>query len=510
MTSNRLSDYRGLAPLICGLALMRFGSIVANYGSYRYTDVNLITDGSNLAGLSLLALPILLLALRQAKLPDKALSCLMIASVALQGLTLLGLILLNLSKAPPHSLYPVFNILHIVGSTGAMFYWVRQTLGSSTPLVVLTAFAAMLISEPLTLVATYLTEVQALGLAAFAVLLQYPCLWACRQPRIAASLQSMQSVGGFAFERRVMESRPILVVMFVGFALTGLCLGFLRGYPAGQSIAFTDTTRLLQALLTIGVEGFIILIALRGRSWLLIATMWAFLQILISLALVSYAVFPGMLDIGAIFITTANAFMTAFAFYLYALFMNCFGRFDPYVYAFPIRVTWLFARAFARLFLLSLPFVSNNTVLIISLVGFILLTTAQIVFLVFFNRLQNERGAPWQGAAIEEGLPEHKQKSATDALPSSMSRLPLRMGVRKIGEQFLLSEREIDVLVLFAMGHKQKKVAEALYISPGTVHAHIKRIYRKTGFHSRQDVLDYIKQYVRVEQNEGTERGHSL
>jgi DNA-binding NarL/FixJ family response regulator len=60
------------------------------------------------------------------------------------------------------------------------------------------------------------------------------------------------------------------------------------------------------------------------------------------------------------------------------------------------------------------------------------------------------------------------------------------------------------------MGHKQKKVAEALYISPGTVHAHIKRIYRKTGFHSRQDVLDYIKQYVRVEQNEGAERGHSL
>ena len=40
------------------------------------------------------------------------------------------------------------------------------------------------------------------------------------------------------------------------------------------------------------------------------------------------------------------------------------------------------------------------------------------------------------------------------------------------------------------------KAAEELYITPGTAHAHIKRIYAKTGLHSRQEILDYMQQYT--------------
>ena len=42
----------------------------------------------------------------------------------------------------------------------------------------------------------------------------------------------------------------------------------------------------------------------------------------------------------------------------------------------------------------------------------------------------------------------------------------------------------------------QKRVAEELYISPSTAHAHIKRIYAKTGLHSRQEILDFMDQYT--------------
>ena len=38
----------------------------------------------------------------------------------------------------------------------------------------------------------------------------------------------------------------------------------------------------------------------------------------------------------------------------------------------------------------------------------------------------------------------------------------------------------------------QKKVAEALYITPATAHSHIKRIYSKCGLHSRQEILEYL------------------
>ena len=35
-----------------------------------------------------------------------------------------------------------------------------------------------------------------------------------------------------------------------------------------------------------------------------------------------------------------------------------------------------------------------------------------------------------------------------------------------------------------------------MFITQGTAHAHIKRIYAKTGLHSRQEILDYLEQYA--------------
>ncbi len=68
----------------------------------------------------------------------------------------------------------------------------------------------------------------------------------------------------------------------------------------------------------------------------------------------------------------------------------------------------------------------------------------------------------------------------------------VRGRVRAMGEQFLLSDREVDVLALYAMGYTQKKVAEELFITPATAHTHIKRIYAKCGMHSRQEILEYL------------------
>ena len=51
------------------------------------------------------------------------------------------------------------------------------------------------------------------------------------------------------------------------------------------------------------------------------------------------------------------------------------------------------------------------------------------------------------------------------------------------------------MLALYASGMTQKRVAEELHISQTTAHTHIGRIYTKTGLHSRQEILDYFKQY---------------
>ena len=78
--------------------------------------------------------------------------------------------------------------------------------------------------------------------------------------------------------------------------------------------------------------------------------------------------------------------------------------------------------------------------------------------------------------------------------PSTMGELSdsMRRNVERMGEHFLLTSREMDVLTLYALGHTQKKVAEELFITPATAHSHIKRIYSKCGMHSRQEILEYL------------------
>ncbi len=79
--------------------------------------------------------------------------------------------------------------------------------------------------------------------------------------------------------------------------------------------------------------------------------------------------------------------------------------------------------------------------------------------------------------------------------PAALGQSDFGQAVETLGQQFMISEREIEVLTLYALGYTQKRVAEELHISQGTAHTHIKRIYAKTGFHSRQDVIDFLNEY---------------
>ncbi|HEX7525292.1 MAG TPA: helix-turn-helix transcriptional regulator, partial [Gaiellaceae bacterium] len=49
----------------------------------------------------------------------------------------------------------------------------------------------------------------------------------------------------------------------------------------------------------------------------------------------------------------------------------------------------------------------------------------------------------------------------------------------------LLTEREAEVLLHVAEGMRNREIAEALWIAPGTVRKHLDNIYAKLGVHSR-------------------------
>ena len=90
-----------------------------------------------------------------------------------------------------------------------------------------------------------------------------------------------------------------------------------------------------------------------------------------------------------------------------------------------------------------------------------------------------------------QNAPQPQPQSAAD------TRLQAMQGsIGELGRQFLLSPREMEVLTLYALGYTQKRVANELFITESTAHAHIKHIYEKTGMHSRQEIIDYLECYT--------------
>jgi HD-GYP domain-containing protein (c-di-GMP phosphodiesterase class II) len=58
-----------------------------------------------------------------------------------------------------------------------------------------------------------------------------------------------------------------------------------------------------------------------------------------------------------------------------------------------------------------------------------------------------------------------------------------------------LSDREVQVLRLLARGNTRKEIAEALFISPSTVHTHTLHVYEKTGVSTRAGVALFAMEH---------------
>ncbi len=64
---------------------------------------------------------------------------------------------------------------------------------------------------------------------------------------------------------------------------------------------------------------------------------------------------------------------------------------------------------------------------------------------------------------------------------------------KDIADRFHLTAREEEVLRLVPSGYTYKKIGAILFISSNTVLCHMKSIYRKTGSHGKQELIDLIE-----------------
>lgn len=89
--------------------------------------------------------------------------------------------------------------------------------------------------------------------------------------------------------------------------------------------------------------------------------------------------------------------------------------------------------------------------------------------------------------AFAQSLPEE-----TEGDPRAIDDI-LEIGVGIIANENGLTRREREVLGYLARGRSARYIAEDLVISENTVWAHVKRIYAKTGVHTKQELMSAVE-----------------
>lgn len=498
-----IARHKPLAWSILGLAFCRAGLIVGSYGSYRHSDEGVFSDGVMLVALAVLAVLWLLIAITKCHLSRQVVRRIAFASIILEALslTMTGALVIGppeMNVARNHFLASTFCTL---GGLACMSYWLRRARNCTAITAVIYAFGALFVSELLIFTSIFMENGISYFYAAVLVLLQFPCILLARTKPLACDIKTISSENDFFnFTKNTMTSKVFLATICVSIGVLACADGFLRGYPDGLPIAFRATTRFADLVLILAFCVAIIVFTCRQHHRVMTVGIFVTMEALACIALLCYSAWPDALDIGAIFTTNLNALLVGFSWYIILAFMS-YGWRCPYYYAIAGWIVWLGCRGIARITLINVTAVSQNDLLMLAAVFTMIVISTQVAFVNFLNvrkfeavpeeELTHQQKAVQTSPVVKiMGLDDHHE-SLADVRQATM-----RHNAEEVGKQFLLSEREVEVLSLYALGWTQKRVAEELFISPGTAHAHIKRIYAKTGLHSRQEILDYMEKYT--------------
>lgn len=496
---SALRTFLPLWPLVLGLAFGRAGLIVLSYGSYTHTDEGIFTDGATLASLVVMAVLALTIVLGNLRFHKRRVNRLMRACIAFEALTLFTLAILHLMGLSDNLLRFLVSAFGTLVSSAAIWYWLRRARGCSTTTAAVFVFSALFVSEIEIYVCAMVPITMGYVIAAILVLMQLPCMvWSRTRTQPFQIESPTQATDYFGFAKTALQSTQFLTATAIGVGCLSVVIGFLRGYPNGDSVAFTCVTRVAYGLLTMIICVAIIALVLHERQRIMTVGIFLLMEFLACWALVLYAAFPGMLDIGAVFTTTLNAVMVAFTWYVVIAFMS-YGWREPYYYAIAGWMVYMGARALSRIALIEIYQLALNDLFMNAFMGGVLVISTQVIFMQFLGiskiEQEDQEGREKRAGQKQSALSKLMALDGNESF-SDVRQVSMQHNAEEMGRQYLLSDREIEVLTLYALGFTQKRVAEELYITPGTAHTHIKRIYAKTGLHSRQEILDYMDKYT--------------
>ena len=159
--------------------------------------------------------------------------------------------------------------------------------------------------------------------------------------------------------------------------------------------------------------------------------------------------------------------------------------------------------------LVSIGASSTDLVNVTALVCLLALVLAGLVIVIVFTasnaaQIDMARSSGAQIAPGGETAPEHfggdggetLTSKATEAAPVSGG-TTRREACAQLGREYLLTDREVDVLEWLSEGNTVAFIAQEHGMAQNTVRTHSKAIYRKIGLHSKQDVINLVTERMR-------------
>lgn len=530
MSNSR--NLRELCPCVLGLAFGRLGFTLGSFGSYQSMPEGVGSAQATVAFFLLVAVVALLFFVRKVQLTDaQALFGARLGIVGAAVIIAVAAVVQGNDVLRATLSFPLSLLLSVLAA-GVIFYWLRLAKGTHSSVAVVYVFSALGLSEIMLLVLHMLPL--PLGAAATIALTlgQLLCLERSRRyPSLSALSFAHGTVGFYDFAPRFTMSSVFLASCAAAAGLLSVVVGALRGYPHGLPITLSPEALALQTLVLVGLSLLIAILASRGNRDIISWGLWALVEMAAVAALMLYALFPQNIMVGGVGTAVANALLGGIVCYVVISFEST-GKHDPYYYALAGWLTWTLGRAAARWALLLIG--HPSTLVVFTVLSACLMVSALAIFMGYqkgalqqtvvfpapapFSAAIGARAA--QTAAAAPSTPADAAPLTSTAAANEAAQAPLpgaaseavaaapatpapaaptdaatawKGGLIALGETYMLSDREQQVLELYAGGYTQKRVAQQLGTSLDTVHTHVMHIYAKTGLHSRQDIIDYLR-----------------
>jgi DNA-binding CsgD family transcriptional regulator len=375
------------------------------------------------------------------------------------------------------------------------FYWLRQLAHTSRAAAALFAFGSIIIGETLTFLLHLLPLSTRCSVFALLALSQIILIMFIRNQEAISDVLPYASDGFFHFVKVNISNSSFLITIAIGVYCVAIPLGMARAYYENLGFLFTVPFHIIfLALVMILSVVWIALINL-GKESAYTTLFWIAAQLILALAIVFYSAFPALPQAGALLTRLGTTFIWAFIWFTTIAFINHGWR-NPYYYVTAGWFALVLPQNFGYLIADSTLQISGSHQVILAIMSLLLLVSSQVFFVRLFRTSGNP--APHQLPAKQEQKPLQNFMGLSDEADFSAEhkKTLLEVKLATLGKMFMLTERETEILSLFALGYTQKKVANEVHLSTDTVHTYIKRIYKKTDFHSRNDILDFMQEHL--------------